>query len=159
MTNKYAEGYPGARYYAVANGRRRRDAGDPTRQETVRRAICQTFTHSGSQMNQAVSWRCTAETLLWALDLAAGGLSPMVRPSTCRPNGSRRSINTVRRDDQIIDMDDVARRAEEVKPKLIIGRRLGLFAILGHQPRRETADHLRWSWMVDMRMRHPCGRH
>jgi len=116
MTNKYAEGYPGgALLCGCRMGRRRRDAGDRARQELFG-AHLPTSTHSGSQMNQAVFLRsATARRHFYGPRSRAGGHLTHGAPSTCPANGSRRSITTVRRDDQIIDMDDVARRAEEVK--------------------------------------------
>jgi glycine hydroxymethyltransferase len=55
MTNKYAEGYPGKRYYGGCQYRRyRRNARDRTRQEAVRRQLRQRAAEFRRQMNQAV---------------------------------------------------------------------------------------------------------
>ena len=59
----------------------------------------------------------------------------------------------MRRDDQIIDMDAVAKQAEQVKPKLIIAGGIGLFALLGFQAlsaRSPTASALIcwWTWRI-----------
>jgi glycine hydroxymethyltransferase len=57
---------------------------------------------------------------------------------------------TVRRDDQIIDMDEVARRAEEVKPKLIIAGGSAYSRAWDFKRFREIADHVGAYFMVDM---------
>jgi hypothetical protein len=91
------------------------------RQEAVRRQFANVQPNSGSQMNQAVFLALLqpGDTFM-GLDLA------FRRPS--HPRLARQHVRqvvqagayTVRKDDQILDMDAIAKQAEEVKPKLII---------------------------------------
>src|SRR6201985_2521707 len=123
MTNKYAEGYPGARYYggcewvdvaetlAIERGKKTFAAQFATGQPT-----------SGSQMSQAVFLALLqpGDTFM-GLDLAAGGHLTHGAPVNLSGKWFKAEHYTVRREDQIIDMDAVAKLAEQVKPKLIIG--------------------------------------
>src|ERR1700704_6569835 len=122
MTNKYAEGYPGNRYYG---GCEFVDVAETLAIERAKKLFGAQFANvqpnSGSQMNQAVFLALLApgDTFM-GLDLAAGGHLTHGSPVNISGKWFNAQHYTVRRDDQLIDMDEVARRAEEVKPKLIV---------------------------------------
>src|ERR1700689_1314488 len=122
LTNKYAEGYPGKRYYG---GCEYVDVIETLAIDRAKKLFGANFANvqpnSGSQMNQAVFLALLApgDTFM-GLDLAAGGHLTHGAPVNISGKWFKAQHYTVRRDDQIIDMDAVARRAEEVKPKLII---------------------------------------
>ncbi len=122
MTNKYAEGYPGARYYG---GCEWVDVAETLAIDRAKKLFGAGFANvqpnSGSQMNQAVFLALLqpGDTFM-GLDLAAGGHLTHGAPVNISGKWFKAQHYTVRREDQIIDMDAVARRAEEVKPKLII---------------------------------------
>ena len=122
MTNKYAEGYPGARYYG---GCEWVDVAETLAIDRAKKLFGANFANvqpnSGSQMNQAVFLALLqpGDTFM-GLDLAAGGHLTHGAPVNISGKWFKAQHYTVRREDQIIDMDAVARRAEEVKPKLII---------------------------------------
>src|ERR1700704_5547285 len=122
MTNKYAEGYPGARYYG---GCEFVDVAENLAIDRAKKLFGANFANvqpnSGSQMNQAVFLALLqpGDTFM-GLDLAAGGHLTHGAPVNISGKWFKAQHYTVRREDQIIDMDEVARRAEEVKPKLIV---------------------------------------
>jgi glycine hydroxymethyltransferase len=122
MTNKYAEGYPGARYYG---GCEWVDVAENLAIERAKRLFGAAFANvqpnSGSQMNQAVFLALLApgDTFM-GLDLAAGGHLTHGSPVNISGKWFKAQHYTVRREDQIIDMDAVAKQAEQVKPKLIV---------------------------------------
>ncbi len=122
LTNKYAEGYPGRRYYGGC------EFVDVAERLAIDRAI-QLFgseranvqPHSGAQANMAVYFACLepGDTLL-AMDLAHGGHLT----HGMRLNFSGRLYRVVsygvQRDTERIDFDQVARLAREHRPKLIV---------------------------------------
>src|SRR6476469_6685590 len=122
LTNKYAEGYPGRRYYG---GCQFVDIAETIAIERAKKLFGCSFANvqpnSGSQMNQAVFLALTkpGETFM-GLDLAAGGHLTHGSPVNVSGKWFKAVHYTVRREDQIIDMDEVARIARESKPKIII---------------------------------------
>src|ERR1700748_879894 len=122
MTNKYAEGYPGARYYG---GCEWVDVAETLAIERAKKLFGAAFANvqpnSGSQMNQAVFLALLqpGDTFM-GLDLAAGGHLTHGSPVNMSGKWFKASHYTVRRDDALIDMDAVAKQAEQVRPKLII---------------------------------------
>ncbi|MWV28097.1 serine hydroxymethyltransferase [Aurantiacibacter rhizosphaerae] len=122
FTNKYAEGYPGRRYYGGC------EYADQVETIAIERAkqlfgcdFANVQPNSGSQMNQAVFLALLnpGDTFM-GLDLASGGHLTHGSPV----NMSGKWFNVVpygvRREDSRIDMEDVRRLAHEHKPKLII---------------------------------------
>ena len=122
FTNKYAEGYPGKRYYGGC------EFADEVETLAIERAkqlfgcnFANVQPNSGSQMNQAVFLALLnpGDTFM-GLDLASGGHLTHGSPV----NMSGKWFNVVpygvRREDSLIDMDEVRRLAHEHKPKLII---------------------------------------
>src|SRR6195952_4048449 len=152
MTNKYAEGYPGARYYG---GCEWVDVAETLAIDRAKKLFGAQFANvqpnSGSQMNQAVFLALLqpGDTFM-GLDLAAGGHLTHGAPVNMSGKWFKAQHYTVRRDDQIIDMDDVARRAEEVKPKLIIAGGSAYSRAWDFKRFREIADHVGAYLMVDM---------
>src|SRR4030088_174864 len=152
MTNKYAEGYPGARYYG---GCEWVDVAETLAIDRAKKLFGAQFANvqpnSGSQMNQAVFLALLqpGDTFM-GLDLAAGGHLTHGAPVNISGKWFKAQHYTVRRDDQIIDMDEVARRAEEVKPKLIIAGGPAYSRSWDFKRFREIADSVGAYLMVDM---------
>src|SRR5438309_3463064 len=122
MTNKYAEGYPGNRYYG---GCEFVDVAETIAIERAKKLFGCNFANvqpnSGSQMNQAVFLALMApgDTFM-GLDLAAGGHLTHGAPVNMSGKWFKPVHYGVRRDDHLIDMDDVACIARSAKPKIII---------------------------------------
>src|SRR3569623_23543 len=122
LTNKYAEGYPGKRYYGGC------EYVDVAEQLAIERA-CRLFDcsfanvqpHSGANANQAVFYALLqpGDTFM-GLDLAAGGHLTHGHPANYSGKWFKPVPYTVRKDNQQVDMDQVAALAREHKPKLIL---------------------------------------
>ncbi len=122
LTNKYAEGYPGKRYYG---GCEYVDEIEAIAIERAKKLFGANFANvqpnSGSQMNQAVFLGLLQPgDSFMGLDLAAGGHLTHGSPVNMSGKWFNPVPYGVRREDQIIDMDEVARIARENSPKLII---------------------------------------
>ncbi len=122
FTNKYAEGYPGKRYYG---GCEYADVVENLAIERAKELFGANFANvqpnSGSQMNQAVFLALLQPgDSFMGLDLAAGGHLTHGSPVNMSGKWFRPVAYGVRPDDHLIDMDEVARIARENKPKLII---------------------------------------
>ncbi len=122
LTNKYAEGYPGKRYYG---GCEYVDEIETIAIERAKKLFGCEFANvqpnSGSQMNQAVFLALLqpGDTFM-GLDLNSGGHLTHGSPVNMSGKWFNPVAYGVRRDDHRIDMDEVARIAKETKPKLII---------------------------------------
>jgi len=122
FTNKYAEGYPGRRYYG---GCEYADVVENLAIERAKKLFGCNFANvqpnSGSQMNQAVFLALLqpGDTFM-GLDLAAGGHLTHGSPVNMSGKWFNAVPYGVRREDQLIDMDEVRRIALEHRPKLII---------------------------------------
>src|SRR5438045_9698998 len=122
MTNKYAEGYPGARYYG---GCEWVDVAETLAIERAKKLFGAQFANvqpnSGSQMNQAVFLALLqpGDTFM-GLDLAAGGHLTHGSPVNMSGKWFKPQHYPVQCEDQILDMDAVARRAQEVHPKSLV---------------------------------------
>ena len=152
MTNKYAEGYPGARYYG---GCEWVDVAENLAIDRAKKLFGANFANvqpnSGSQMNQAVFLALLqpGDTFM-GLDLAAGGHLTHGSPVNMSGKWFKAAHYTVRRDDHLIDMDAVAKQAEEVKPKLIIAGGSAYSRPWDFKRFREIADHVGAYLLVDM---------
>ncbi len=152
LTNKYAEGYPGKRYY---NGCEFVDVAETLAIERAKKIFDCGFAnvqpHSGAQANQAVFMAALkpGDTFM-GLDLAAGGHLTHGSPA----NQSGKWFNvvpyTVRQDDHRIDMDQVAKLAEQHKPKLIIAGGSAYPRFWDFARFRAIADSVGALFMVDM---------
>ena len=152
LTNKYAEGYPGRRYYGGC------EFVDQIENLAIDRAKklfncaeANVQPHSGSQANQSVFMALMkpGDTFL-GMDLAAGGHLT----HGGKANQSGKWFNAVhygvREDDQHIDYEAVARLADEHRPKVIIAGGSGYSRIIDFKKFREIADSIDAKLMVDM---------
>ena len=152
LTNKYAEGYPGRRYYG---GCEFVDVAESLAIERAKRLFACSFANvqpnSGSQMNQAVflALMSPGDTFM-GLDLAAGGHLTHGAPVNMSGKWFRVAPYHVRRDDHLIDYDEVERIAEEAKPKIIIAGGTAYSRFWDFRRFREIADAVGACLMVDM---------
>ena len=152
LTNKYAEGYPGRRYYG---GCQFVDIAENLAIERATRLFDCKFANvqpnSGSQANQAVFLALLqpGDTFM-GLDLAAGGHLTHGSPVNLSGRWFKPVPYGVRRDDHRIDMDAVARLAEEHKPKLIIAGGSGYPRHWDFAGFRAIADKVGAYFFVDM---------
>ncbi len=152
FTNKYAEGYPGKRYYGGC------DYADVVETLAIERAKklfgCQFANvqpNSGSQMNQAVFLALLqpGDTFM-GLNLNAGGHLTHGSPVNMSGKWFNPVPYGVRQDDELIDMDEVATIARANKPKLIIAGGTAYSRIWDFQRFREIADEVGAYLLVDM---------
>ncbi len=152
MTNKYAEGYPGKRYYG---GCQFVDIAETLAIERARKLFGANFANvqpnSGSQMNQAVFLALLqpGDTFM-GLDLAAGGHLTHGSPVNMSGKWFKVAPYGVRRDDQLLDYDEIARIAHETKPKLIVAGGTAYSRYWDFKRFREIADSVGAYLMVDM---------
>ncbi|MBB5754751.1 serine hydroxymethyltransferase [Prosthecomicrobium pneumaticum] len=152
LTNKYAEGYPGKRYYG---GCEFVDIVETLAIERAKKLFSAGFANvqpnSGSQMNQAVFLALLqpGDTFM-GLDLAAGG--HLTHGSSVNMSGKWFNVVSygVRREDQMLDYDAIARQAEETKPKLIIAGGTAYSRVWDFERFRAIADSVGAYLMVDM---------
>ena len=152
LTNKYAEGYPGKRYYGGC------EFVDEVEQLAIERAkklfnanFVNVQPHSGAQANQAVflSILKPGDTIL-GMSLAAGGHLT----HGAKPNLSGKWFNSiqygVRKEDSLIDFDEIEKLSIEYKPKLIIAGGSAYSRIIDFKKFREIADKINAYLLVDM---------
>jgi glycine hydroxymethyltransferase len=152
MTNKYAEGYPGRRYYG---GCQFVDIAEELAIERAKRLFDCKFANvqpnSGSQANQAVFMALMkpGDTFM-GLDLACGG--HLTHGSPVNMSGKWFNVVSykVRESDQIIDMDEVAQLAREHKPKVIVAGGSAYSRFWDFARFREIADEVGAFFMVDI---------
>ena len=152
LTNKYAEGYPGRRYYG---GCEFVDEIEVLAIERAKRLFNCEFANvqpnSGSQANQGAMMAMIkpGDTIL-GMSLDAGGHLT----HGAKPNQSGKWFNPVqygvRKQDGHIDYDDVAKLAQEHKPKLIIAGGSAYSPVIDFAKFREIADSVDAFLMVDM---------
>ncbi|MEZ6066414.1 MAG: serine hydroxymethyltransferase [Planctomycetaceae bacterium] len=152
LTNKYAEGYPGRRYYGGCEF-------VDTVEDLARDRAKQLFgadhanvqPHAGSQANMAAYFSLIkpGDTIL-AMDLAHGG--HLTHGMKLNFSGQLYNVIAygVRQDDHRIDFDSVARLAEEHKPQLIVAGASAYPREIPHGKFREIADKVGAKLMVDM---------
>lgn len=152
LTNKYAEGYPGKRYYGGC------EYVDEIEKIAIDRAkqlfganFANVQPNSGSQMNQAVFLALLqpGDTFM-GLDLNAGGHLTHGSPVNMSGKWFNPVAYTVRPDDHLIDMDEVARIARENKPKLIICGATAYSRLWDFKRFREIADEVGAYLLADM---------
>ncbi len=152
MTNKYAEGYPGRRYYGGC------EFVDVAEQLAIERA-CELFgatfanvqPHSGAQANQAVFFALLqpGDTYM-GLNLASGG--HLTHGSPVNQSGKWFKVvpYDVRPQDQRLDYDEIASLAREHKPKLIIAGGSAYPRVIDFKRFRAIADEVGAYFMCDM---------
>jgi len=152
MTNKYAEGYPGRRYYGGC------EYVDVAEQLAIERA-CKLFNcgfanvqpHSGAQANQAINMALlTPGDTIMGMDLASGGHLT----HGAKVNQSGKWFHAVQygvtRTDNNVDYNQAAALAAECKPKLIIAGGSAIPRQIDFKRFREIADSVGAWFMVDM---------
>ncbi|MDR3132870.1 MAG: serine hydroxymethyltransferase [Prevotellaceae bacterium] len=157
LTNKYAEGYPGARYYGGC------EVVDQSEQLAIDR-LCQLFgatyanvqPHSGAQANMAVFMACLrpGDTFM-GLDLAHGGHLSHGSPVNVSGILYKAVSYGVKEDTGLVDYDQLEKRALEHRPKLIVGGASAYSRDWDYARIRAIADKVGAIFMVDMA--HPAG--
>ncbi len=152
LTNKYAEGYPGRRYYGGC------EYVDIAEQICIDRAkelfganFANVQPHSGSQANSAVYLAlCKPGDTVMGMDLSNGG--HLSHGSPVSFSGKLYNIISYRVDEKtgLIDYDDIRRQALEHRPKMIIAGASAYPRIIDFKIFREVADEIGAYLMVDM---------
>jgi len=152
LTNKYAEGYPGRRYY---NGCEFVDVAESLAIERAKKlfncAFANVQPHSGAQANQAVFFALLQPgDSFMGLNLAAGG--HLTHGSPVNQSGKWFKVvpYNVRQNDQRVDMDEVERLGKETKPKLILAGGSAYSRFWDFERFRKIADSVGAYFMVDM---------
>jgi glycine hydroxymethyltransferase len=152
LTNKYAEGYPGNRYYG---GCQYVDEAETLAIERAKKLFKCNFAnvqpHSGSTANQAafMALMKPGDTFM-GLSLAAGGHLTHGSPVNMSGKWFKVVPYTVRRQDHRIDMDEVATLAREHKPKVIVAGGSAYPRVIDFAAFRQIADDVGAFLMVDM---------
>lgn len=157
MTNKYAEGYPGARYYGGCG------IVDLSEQLAIDR-LCQLFDakyanvqpHAGAQANTAVFFACLqpGDTFM-GLDLSHGGHLTHGSPVNLSGLWFKAISYGVNENTGLIDYDAMEKKALVHKPKLIVGGASAYSREWDYARIRSIADKVGAIFMVDMA--HPAG--
>ena len=152
LTNKYAEGYSGKRYYG---GCEHVDVVEDLCIDRIKKLFNAGYAnvqvHSGSQANQAVFLALLkpGDTIM-GMSLAAGGHLTHGAP----PNESGKWFNAVqygvKKDDALIDYEEVEQLAVQNKPKLIIAGGSSYPRIIDFKKFKEIADKVGALFLVDM---------
>ena len=152
LTNKYAEGYPGARYYGGCQ------YVDEIENLAIQRAIelfgaehANVQPHSGSQANVAVYLALLqpGDTIL-GMDLSHGGHLTHGSKASISGKYFNACFYGVDEQTETIDYEQVLRRAEEVQPKIIIAGASAYPRFIDFAKMREIADQVGAYLMVDM---------
>src|SRR4030088_3517444 len=152
FTNKYAEGYPGKRYYG---GCEFTDVVEELARERVKKLFgaesANVQPHSGSQANQAAYSAVLqpGDTIL-GMNLAHGGHLTHGHPLNFSGKTYHVVPYGVRKEDERIDYDEVERLAHEHKPKMIIAGGSAYPRIFDFARFREIADAVGAIFLVDM---------
>lgn len=152
LTNKYAEGYPGKRYYGGC------EYVDVVEQIAIDRAkklfdcsYVNVQPHSGAQANQAVFLALLqpGDTIL-GMDLASGGHLTHGSPASQSGKWFNAVGYGVRKEDGLLDYDHIASLAQQHKPKLIIAGASAYSRVIDWARFRQIADSVGAFFMVDM---------
>ena len=152
LTNKYAEGYPGRRYYG---GCEFVDVAEVLAIERAKQLFGCTYVnvqpHSGAQANQAVflALMQPGDTFM-GLDLASGGHLTHGSPANQSGKWFKAISYGVRPEDHLIDYNEVASLAREHNPKVIIAGGSAYPRQINFKRFREIADSVGAYFMVDM---------
>ena len=157
LTNKYAEGYPGARYYGGC------EVVDQVEQLAIDRLkeifgaeYANVQPHSGAQANMAVFQACLkpGDTFM-GLDLAHGGHLTHGSPVNMSGMVYHPVAYKLNEETGLVDYDEMERIALECKPKLIVGGASAYSREWDWARMRSIADKVGAIFMVDMA--HPAG--
>jgi glycine hydroxymethyltransferase len=152
FTNKYAEGYPGKRYYG---GCEFADIVENLARERGKKLFGAEYInvqpHSGSQANEAAyaSVLQPGDTIL-GMNLAHGGHLTHGHPLNFSGKLYKVVPYGVRREDELIDYEELARLAEEHKPKMIIAGASAYSRVIDFARFRQIADSVGAVFLVDM---------
>jgi glycine hydroxymethyltransferase len=152
MTNKYAEGYPGKRYYG---GCQFVDVAEELAIERAKKLFDCNFANvqpnSGSQMNQAVFLGLLqpGDTFM-GLDLNSGGHLTHGSPVNMSGKWFKVVSYGVRKDDHLLDMEEIEKLAHQHRPKLILAGGTAYSRVWDWRRFREIADAIGAYLMVDM---------
>jgi glycine hydroxymethyltransferase len=157
MTNKYAEGYPGRRYYGGCENV------DTVEELAVQRAKelfgaehVNVQPHSGSQANMAAYFTVLSPgDTIFAPNLAHGGHLTMGNPINFSGKLYRIVPYGVRREDERIDMDQVRTLCREHRPKLLVTGGSAFPRAIDFEAFRKIADEVGCLMMADIA--HPAG--
>ncbi|MEE1339053.1 MAG: serine hydroxymethyltransferase [Muribaculaceae bacterium] len=157
LTNKYAEGYPGHRYYG---GCEVVDESETIAIERLKKLFGAEWAnvqpHSGAQANMAVFMACMnpGDTFM-GLNLSHGGHLSHGSPVNFSGIVFNQVEYNVTADTNLVDYDQMERLAHEVKPKLIVGGASAYYRDWDYARMREIADSVGAILLVDMA--HPAG--
>ena len=152
LTNKYAEGHPGSRYYGGT------DVVDVVETLAIERAkeifgakFANVQPHSGSQANCAAYMALIepGDTVM-GMDLAAGGHLTHGAPVSFSGQTYNFVSYSVDPETELLDFDAILKQAQEVKPKLIVAGASAYSQIIDFSKFREIADAVGAKLMVDM---------
>jgi len=152
FTNKYAEGYPGKRYYG---GCEYADVVENLARDRAKQIFHAEFAnvqpHSGSQANAAAYMAVlqAGDTIL-GLDLAHGGHLTHGHKLSFSGKLYKTTFYTVRRDTEVIDYDELEAIAEREKPKVIIGGASAYPRLWDFARMRQIADKVGAKYIFDM---------
>jgi len=152
FTNKYAEGYPGKRYYG---GCEFADVVETLARERGKKLFNAEYInvqpHSGSTANEAAyaSVLTPGDTIL-GMDLAHGGHLTHGHPLNFSGKLYKIVPYGVREEDELIDYDALAKLAEEHKPKMIIAGASAYSRVIDFARFRQIADSVGAVFLVDM---------
>lgn len=152
FTNKYAEGYPGKRYYG---GCEFADVVENLARERAKALFGAEFVnvqpHSGSQANEAAYAAVLqpGDTIL-GMNLAHGGHLTHGHPLNFSGKLYKVIAYGVRREDELIDYEEVERLAQQHKPKMIIAGASAYSRVIDFACFRQIADAIGAVFVVDM---------
>src|SRR5215472_15002981 len=152
MTNKYAEGYPGKRYYG---GCEYVDVAERLAIDRLKKLFgadhANVQPHAGAQANMAVFMAHLApgDTVL-GMSLAHGGHLTHGTKVSFSGKIYNAIAYGVRKDNELVDFDDVRAKAREHKPKMIIVGASAYPRTLEFEPFREIADEVGATLLVDI---------
>lgn len=152
LTNKYAEGYPGKRYYGGCG------PADEIEQIAIERLkkifqakYANVQPHSGAQANMAAVFAIIPPgSVFMGLDLAHGGHLTHGSPVNFSGMYYRHVAYKVRQDNHLIDYDEAEALAKEHKPALIIAGASAYSRVIDFARFRKIADSIGAKLMVDM---------
>lgn len=152
FTNKYAEGYPGKRYYG---GCEFADAVEELARQRVKKLFNAEYAnvqpHSGSQANQeAYAAVIQPGDTVMGLNLAHGGHLTHGHPLSFSGKTYKIVPYGVNRETEVIDYDELAKTAREARPKLIIGGGSAYPRWIDFARMRAVADEVGALYLVDM---------
>jgi glycine hydroxymethyltransferase len=152
LTNKYAEGYPGKRYYG---GCQFVDMAENLARERAKALFgadhANVQPHSGSQANMGVYFSVIkpGDTIL-GMNLSHGGHLTHGSPVSFSGRLYKVESYGVNRDTETIDYEELARVARETKPKIIVAGASAYSRVIDFKRFREVADEVGALLMVDM---------